>query len=75
MKLMTADIPGERGHRVDVCGLDAGHEGGHEGKYAGITTRVMSDGTETVDKQGVALSYGTEPDPGAGRRRGLPDVG
>lgn len=73
MKLMTADIPGERGHRVDVCGEDAGHEGGHRGKYAGITTKITPHG-ETIDQHGRQLTYGDTPDPGVGPRN-IPGMG
>ena len=72
MKLMYSKLPGETPARVDVCGLDVGHEGEHEGRWAGMKVRETQHGP-SVDTHGRRISYlepGQEPDPGIGQRAG-----
>ena len=74
MKLIHEKVTGERIGRVDVCRLDAGHEGDHRGQYAGMTWGTNRHGDQTVHHHGDKITFGSEPDSGIGQRAAEPEV-
>jgi len=74
MKLIHEKVTGEPRGRVDVCGLEAGHEGDHRGQYAGMAWGENRFGDKTVHHHGDKITFSAEPDPGIGQRAAEPEV-